>query len=94
MQKYKSSELLNLFEPMVQIHEKVQVSNKALAATSINIEEAIKQHLFMLGENARIVIRPSGTENIVRIMVEADEKDMAEKSIIELIDIVKESCKE
>ena len=48
----------------------------------------------MLGENARIVIRPSGTENIVRIMVEADEKDMAEKSIIELIDIVKESCKE
>jgi phosphoglucosamine mutase len=47
----------------------------------------------LLGENARIVIRPSGTEDIVRIMVEANEKDLAKKSMNELIDVVKESCK-
>lgn len=91
--KVKASEILNLFTPMVQLHEKVVVANKAKAVSSDKIEQSMEEHLELLGDNARIVIRPSGTEDIVRIMVEANKKDLAIRSMNELIDVVKESCK-
>ena len=79
---------------MVQLHEKVKVANKSLATNSDKIELSIKEHLNELGQGARIVIRPSGTENVVRIMVEAKDKSLADKSMLQLIDVVKDSCKE
>ena len=93
-QNLKASEILNLFTPMVQLHEKVEVVNIKSAIQSDDIDQAIREHLSKLGVDSRIVIRPSGTEDIVRIMVEADQKSLAEKSMTELIDIVKASCKE
>ena len=90
----KLSEMLNLFTPMVQLHEKVVVSNKFKAESSPKISDATQAHLEKLGEGSRIVIRPSGTENIVRIMVEASEKELAEKSMKDLISVVEEACKE
>ena len=79
---------------MVQLHDKVKVANKTLASSSTKIREAIDSQLSILGSNARIVIRPSGTENVVRVMVEADDEDSAKNSIAILIDVVKENCKE
>ncbi len=90
----KASEMLDLFTPMVQLHDKVKVANKTLASSSTKIREAIDSQLSILGSNARIVIRPSGTENVVRVMVEADDEDSAKNSIAILIDVVKENCKE
>ena len=86
--------MLDLFTPMVQLHDKVKVANKTLASSSTKIREAIDSQLSILGSNARIVIRPSGTENVVRVMVEADDEDSAKNSIAILIDVVKENCKE
>lgn len=89
----KLSEIFQLFSPMVQLHEKVVVSNKFQAESSPTIDQATSAHLEKLGKGARIVIRPSGTEDIVRIMVEANKRELAENSMEDLKSVVELACK-
>jgi len=57
----------------------VVVSDKATAAEAPAVRSAVRQAEAELGDTGRILLRPSGTEQIVRVMVEAGDEDTARK---------------
>jgi phosphoglucosamine mutase len=54
------------------------------------IAEAVRAHEAALGEDGRVLLRPSGTEPLVRVMVEAREQAQAERIAEDLAGIVRE----
>lgn len=70
--------LAELAAPMAkypQVLENVRMARKIDIAASPAIQEAVAHAERRLGENGRIVLRPSGTEPVIRVMVEGrDEK--------------------
>ena len=45
-----------------------------------------------LGEEGRVLIRPSGTENLLRVMVEASTKELASNLARELSDFIRKAA--
>ena len=72
--------LADLAEPMQampQVLINVEVTDKATAAQAPAVQSAVREAEKQLGETGRILLRPSGTEQIVRVMVEASDVDTA-----------------
>ena len=61
--------------PQVLIN--VEVADKASVAEAPAVRSAVAEAEAELGETGRILLRPSGTEQIVRVMVEAADADTA-----------------
>ena len=55
------------------------VSNKALILEDQSVKDAIAEAEAELGEAGRVLLRPSGTEELFRVMVEAAEEEQARK---------------
>ncbi len=87
-----ASKVFNLFEPLVQQHSKVAVKNRDKAISNEEIQTAINEQLKFLGENSRIIIRPSGTEPVVRISVEGQSQNEVAIAIGRLEIIVESIC--
>lgn len=87
-----SSELFSLFTPLVQRHTKISVSHKEKSSSDSTIEEAISQEVSALGEGSRVIIRPSGTEDVVRITVEGLIEESVLESLKRLEHVVREVC--
>lgn len=87
-QNKKASEILNCFEPAPQILKNIRYSGASpLLNAKINAKiEAAKKDLSEKG--ARLVIRTSGTEPLVRIMAEGEDVDFIKSAIDELSHIV------
>ena len=77
------SELLKDITIYPQLLKNVKVRNKKAAREDRAVVEAIARVEKELGSNGRILVRESGTEPVVRVMVEAESKeickDMAER---------------
>lgn len=65
------------------------VDHHALHADEV-IADAVRRHESALGDDGRVLLRPSGTEPLVRVMVEAREQAEAERIAEELAGIVRE----
>lgn len=77
-----ASETLNLFSPLPQVLKNVKVSPSLLKlAKSEKIFESARKKL---GEQGRLVVRPSGTEPLVRIMAEGKNKTLT-KEIVDFV---------
>ena len=81
------SEVCRRFEPVPQILKNVRHSggnplNDALVKTAIADAEST------LGSSARLVIRPSGTEPLIRVMAEGDDRDQIESVVDQLINVI------
>ena len=74
------SSLAALAAPMQSIPQvliNVEVADKATAAQAPAVRIAVAEAEAELGATGRILLRPSGTEQIVRVMVEASDEDTA-----------------
>ncbi|MCD6548514.1 MAG: phosphoglucosamine mutase [Thermodesulfobacterium sp.] len=84
-EKEKSlSELVHLFEKFPQVMINVKVKEKKPVEEIEGLEQKIRLAKSKLGENGRIVIRPSGTEPKYRVMVEGEKKEIIEEIAEEL----------
>ncbi len=68
------SEVCHLFEPLPQILKNVRVGGQILSDN--RIASVIEQQRKRLGAAGRLVIRPSGTEPVIRVMGEGDDRDL------------------
>ncbi|MGV0991653.1 MAG: phosphoglucosamine mutase [Mycobacterium sp.] len=64
-------------QTMPQVLINVAVANKATVAEAPAVQSAVAEAEAELGDTGRILLRPSGTEQIVRVMVEAPDEDTA-----------------
>ena len=74
------SSLAALAEPMrtlPQVLINVAVADKATVAEAPSVRTAVAEAEAELGDTGRILLRPSGTEQVVRVMVEAADEDTA-----------------
>jgi phosphoglucosamine mutase len=54
------------------------------------VQEAVAAAAAMLGATGRVLLRPSGTEPVVRVMVEASDIEDAERVAKELAEVVRD----
>jgi phosphoglucosamine mutase len=72
--------------PQVLIN--VKVRDKAEAVASADVQNAVADAASRLGDSGRVLLRPSGTEPLIRVMVEAEAEDDARKIAENLAEIV------
>lgn len=70
--------------------QNVKVVDKALVMENAKLLSKIKELETKLGDRGRILLRPSGTEPLIRVMVEAETKDMCKEYASELVSVIKD----
>jgi phosphoglucosamine mutase len=82
------AELASVVRRLPQILLNVLVTDKAAVAASAEVAAAVTAARTELGANGRILLRPSGTEELVRVMVEAPTQSQAEQVARRVADVV------
>ncbi len=83
-----ASDFLHRFEPLPQLLKNVQFSGgKPLEAASV--QAVIAEAEAELNGSGRLVIRPSGTEPVIRVMAEGDDRAQVERVVDRICDAVK-----
>ncbi|MEP9397840.1 phosphoglucosamine mutase [Mesorhizobium sp. KR2-14] len=81
------SELCRKFEPVPQLLKNVRFSGgKPLEAAPV--KEAIEEARNRLGTSGRLVIRPSGTEPLIRVMAEGDDPKLVETVVNDIVGVI------
>ena len=81
------SEVCHCFDPLPQILKNVRYrSGEPLRADSV--VTAIEHARERLGQGGRLVIRPSGTEPVIRVMAEGDDRSLVNAVVDEVVDAV------
>lgn len=82
-----ASEVCRKFEPVPQVLKNVRFSGRMPLESQI-VKTAIEDARARLGEAGRLVIRPSGTEPLIRVMAEADDKGLVEQVVDDIIGVI------
>ena len=83
------SELAAPFVVYPQVLENVRVKDKTAAQNDPDVQAAVKTVTEALGTTGRILVRESGTEPVVRVMVEAENEDICRKYVDQVVDVIK-----
>ncbi len=75
-------------QALPQVLINVAVADKATVAVAPAVRDAVRQAEAELGETGRILLRPSGTEQLVRVMVEAADEKTAQRIAARVADAV------
>ena len=84
--------LSQLAEPVKiypQVLKNVRVTDKTQAQNDPEVKAAVAKAAAELGDSGRILLRESGTEPLVRVMVEAESTETCERIVDEIIDLIK-----
>lgn len=82
--------LKNKMEKFPQVLINVRVNDKSKLDGNEAIMNAIQAVEQKLGEDGRVLVRPSGTESLVRVMVEGPEKSITERYAQDIVEVVKQ----
>ena len=89
--KKKLSELAEGFTVYPQVLTNVRVTDKKAAQDDADVQAAVQQVANALGDTGRILVRESGTEPVVRVMVEAESEEVCRKYVDSVVDVIKEN---
>ncbi len=84
--------LSNLAAPVKmfpQVLKNIRVGDKAAVKNDPEVKAKIEEISSSLGTSGRILLRESGTEPVIRVMVEAETKEICEKHVDETIELIK-----
>lgn len=82
------SKLAEAFTPYPQVLINIAVVNKESALADPVIANAISDAERALGDSGRLLVRASGTENLVRVMAEADTFERAKSTVESLVTLI------
>ena len=89
----KEKPMSELAAPVVfypQVLKNVRVKSKPDAQNDPDVQKAVSDVADALGDTGRILVRESGTEPVIRVMVEAGTKEICEKYVDQVIDVIRE----
>jgi len=85
----KLSELAAPFKVYPQVLENVRVKDKAAAQADPDVRAEVEKVAAELGDTGRILVRESGTEPLVRVMVEAQEESVCHTLVERVVNVIK-----
>ena len=88
----KGKPMSELAAPVVfypQVLKNVRVKSKPDAQNDPDVQAAVQKVADALGDTGRILVRESGTEPVIRVMVEAGTNEICEKYVDSVIDVIK-----
>ena len=88
--KVPMSKLSEGFRMYPQVLENVKVADKAAAQSDPAVQAAVQQVADALGDTGRILVRESGTEPLIRVMVEAESDEVCRKYVDEVVNTIKD----
>jgi len=88
--KEKLSKLASEVTILPQLLKNVRVADKAAALGDEDVKKAAAAVDEALGNDGRLLLRQSGTEPVIRVMVEAETPELCEKYVDQVIDALKE----
>ena len=83
------SELAAPLKIYPQVLENVRVTDKAVAQADPDVQAKVAEVGEKLGDTGRILVRESGTEPVLRVMVEAPEQETCQKYVDEVVDVIR-----
>ena len=72
-----------------QVLKNLRVGDKAAVRNNANVQAKIKEISETLGKTGRILLRESGTEPVIRVMVEGPTEEICEKHVDTVIELIK-----
>ena len=88
--KQPLDQLASEVEIYPQVLKNVRVKDKKAAQEDADVQAEVSKVTEALGDDGRILLRQSGTEPVVRVMVEAPDHDTCEKYVDQVIAVMKQ----
>jgi phosphoglucosamine mutase len=82
------ADLASVVHRLPQVLINVPVTDRLAVAENVDVAEAVNAVEEELGESGRVLLRPSGTEQLVRVMVEAPTQEQADAVAARLAEVV------
>ena len=86
--KCKLSELSKGLTIYPQVLKNVRVNSKPEAQNDPKVQAAVQAVADKLGDSGRILVRESGTEPVIRVMVEADSEAVCQECVQSVVDVI------
>ena len=86
--KKKMSQLTEGLHIYPQVLENVRVQDKAAARDDAQVQAAVQKVAEKLGDTGRILVRESGTEPLIRVMVEAETEELCRKYVDQVVAVI------
>lgn len=83
------SQLCEGFTFYPQVLKNVRVADKAASQADPDVQAAVAAVAATLGDTGRILVRESGTEPVIRVMVEAENKVLCNDLVDSVVDVIK-----
>ena len=87
--KQTLSQLCEGFTFYPQVLKNIRVADKTAAQNDPAVQKAVAEVAAKLGDSGRILVRESGTEPVVRVLVEAESKEICEAMVDSVIAVIR-----
>ena len=72
-----------------QVLKNIRVADKAAAQNDPDVQAAVAEAAAALGDSGRILVRESGTEPVIRVMVEAESQSLCDAHVESVLSVIR-----
>lgn len=87
-----ASEVLNLFKPLPQLLQNVKFEKGAQPLGDAKVQSAIEAAQARLGDSGRVLVRPSGTEPLIRVMAEGEDEGLVSEVVSSICEAIAQAA--